>query len=390
MRKQFLVTLNFPLLFTLLAFGLFGLSISPTFADEGVTIANGKAKFDAILQVWFVNDTSLTNQTNGSGQVNNTKLNMFVRRAAFQFSGELTEETHWNLVADPANANTTGNSSILQEVEIEQELFNHWALTVGQMKQITLAESLESDATLVLPERSMVARTWGENWGQGAMLTYKKNAWKVAAQFTNDRNIVGDNLSGTSSNESAVFANNHNPNSPNSKDLTVRADLKATEMFSAGVFSYFPATSWAVAGAYGGNIKMMPIEDLVLRVEGVRGWVYGSDGTLARNGWAADAAYQYGNWQPVIRYEMQQQNTPGTTNIEGVVTGTAFTLGLNYYMKNHYSKIQLGYTKLASNTSGSNAPSIVSGSNFNPATGNYSPVASSGGSLVILAMQVAI
>lgn len=359
------------------------------FAEGGITLANGRAKFDAIAQVWFLNDSSLSSQSNGAGQINNTKTDMYVRRAAFQFSGELTEETHWNFVMDPANTNTTGNQSILQELEIEHELSHHFALTVGQLKQITNAESLESDALLVLPERSMVGRTWGENWGQGAMLTYKNSFWKIAAQYTNDRNTVGANLAMTASNELAVFGNNHNPNSPNKKDLTIRADMKPTEMFSAGAFAYMPATSWALGGAWGGNVKFMPMEDGVIRFEGVRGWVTGSNGPLARNGWFADAAYEYGRWQPVVRYEVQQQNNPSTTNVEGVVTGTAFTLGLNYYMKNHFSKVQLSYTKLGSNTSGSDAATSVTNS-FSSATGNYSPVAGTGGSLIITSFQVAI
>jgi hypothetical protein len=137
----------------------------------------------------------------------------------------------------------------------------------------------------------------------------------------------------------------------------------------------------------------MPIEDAIVRFEYVRGWVRGANGDkLPRNGWVVDAGYQYGDFQPVARYEIQQQSitaggAPSTSSLDNI-TASAATFGLNYYLMKHNSKIQFAYTILGKNTSGSDASNGAG--TFNSATGKYAPQPGTGGTVATLAFQVAI
>jgi hypothetical protein len=136
----------------------------------------------------------------------------------------------------------------------------------------------------------------------------------------------------------------------------------------------------------------------VVRAEYVRGWIRGA-GTdnLPHNGYVIDGGYQYGDFQPVARYEIQQQCVlptagGGNSTASGdCITAAATTIGLNYYMMKHNSKLQFAYTIFGSNTSGSNASNAgTSAGGFSPATGRYAPQPGTGGTLATLAFQIAI
>jgi hypothetical protein len=298
---------------------------------------------------------------------------------------------------DPArgfNANGTNANNaftnILKDAYIDQTLvMPELTVTVGQFKLPTVAESLDPNGQLLFPERSMVARTWGQTRQPGAMLAYTTKMWKVAGVISNGSNTVGNNTANDGSNQLDFDAGNGATDAhPNNKDLTFRADIKPMDMVSAGAFAYLPDYNWGQGGAFGANVRVMPVEDALIRAEYVRGWVRGAGDNLPRNGYVVDGGYQYGDWQPVARYEIQQQNAAGVAGAAGVITGSATTVGLNYYLMKHNSKVQFAYTWLGKNTSGSNANNNAG--TFSPATGQYAPQAGTGGTLATLAFQVAI
>jgi hypothetical protein len=373
-------------------------------AEEGISIANGKAKMNSLLQFWFVNDTSLGHQVIGGVQ-NDAKLDMRLRRAEVNFNGALSDTTRWAIGVDFARAfgsNSTSNAAtglnVLNDFVISQTLvLPELTLDVGQFKIPTVAESLDPSGQLMFPERSMVARTWGESRQAGARVAYATNMWKLQGMISNGGNTKGNNIANNGQNtfDTASTASNAGTadQHPNNKDLTFRFDIKPMEMVSAGAFTYFPSFNWGQGGAFGGNVRVMPMEDVVIRAEYVRGWIRGAgDDKLPRNGYVVDGGYQYGDFQPVARYEIQQQcviadGTVGTTS-GSCFTSAATTLGLNYYMMKHNSKLQFAYTILGKNTSGSNASNGAS--SFSPATGAYSPQPGTGGTVATLALQVAI
>jgi hypothetical protein len=359
-------------------------------AEEGISIANGKAKMNSLMQFWFVNDTSLGHQTSSTtGLTNNAKLDMRLRRAEVSFNGALSDSTRWAVGVDFARAFGTNNNGInvLNDFVISQTLvLPELTLDVGQFKIPTVAESLDPSGQLLFPERSMVARTWGEARQPGARVAYTANMWKLQGMISNGGNTKGNNIANNGQNTYDTDANNPATDShPNNKDLTLRFDIKPMEMVSAGAFTYFPSFNWGQGGAFGGNVRVMPLEDLVIRGEYVRGWVRNGTDNLPRNGYVVDAGYQYGDFQPVARYEIQQQGATAATT----ATGSATTFGLNYYLMKHNSKIQFAYTILGQNTSGSNA-AAGNTATFNAANGNYNVSPGTGGTLATLAFQVAI
>jgi hypothetical protein len=359
-------------------------------AEEGISIANGKAKMNSLLQFWFVNDTSLGHQVIG-GKQNEAKLDMLMRRAEVNFNGALSDSTRWALGLDFARP-MNGATNVLNDFVISQTLvLPELTLDVGQFKIPTVAESLDPSGQLLFPERSMVARTWGESRQPGARIAYSTNMWKLQGMISNGGNVKGNNLAGNGQN--VLDVDNGTEAHPNNKDLTFRFDIKPMEMVSAGAFTYFPSYNWGQGGAFGGNVRVMPMEDLVVRAEYVRGWTRGTGGdNLPQNGYVIDGGYQYGDFQPVARYEIQQQCVTaaggvGTTSGD-CFTASATTLGLNYYLMKHNSKVQFAYTILGKNTSGSNA-SNGAGS-FSSATGKYAPQPGTGGTVATLAFQIAI
>lgn len=366
-------------------------------AEEGISIANGKVKMNSLMQFWFVNDTSLNQQvSNTTGASNGAKLDMLLRRAQVNFNGALSDSTRWLVGVDfarPLNGqgSTANTANVLNDFAISQTLvLPELTLDVGQFKLPTVAESLDADGQLLLPERSMVARTWGEARNIGARVAYTTNMWKLQGMISNGANTVGNNIANNGQNALAV--DNGTKSHPNNKDLTFRFDIKPMEMVSAGAFTYFPSYNWGQGGAFGGNVRLMPMEDVVIRGEYVRGWVRDNTGVATganspRNGYVFDGAYQYGDFQPVARYEIQQQGTAAG----GSYTASATTVGLNYYLMKHNSKVQFAYTFLGHNTSGSNVPGgATSTSNFGSATGEYAPQPGTGGTVATLAFQVAI
>ncbi|MFL5813258.1 MAG: porin, partial [Bdellovibrionia bacterium] len=331
-------------------------------------------------------------------------LNMRLRRAELNFNGALSDTTRWAVGVDFARAfgTNTNGTNILNDVVISQTLvMPELTLDVGQFKIPTVAESLDPSGQLLFPERSMVARTWGESRQPGARIAYATNMWKLQGMISNGGNTKGNNIANNGQNtyDTASTATNAGTVDahPNNKDLTFRFDIKPMDMVSAGAFAYLPNYNWGQGGAFGGNVRLMPMEDLVVRAEYVRGWVRGA-GTdnLPHNGYVIDGGYQYGDFQPVARYEIQQQcvvptgaGVGGNSTASGdCFTASATTIGLNYYLMKHNSKVQFAYTFLGKNTSGSNAANN-SGA-FSPATGSYSPQPGTGGTVATLALQVAI
>jgi hypothetical protein len=146
----------------------------------------------------------------------------------------------------------------------------------------------------------------------------------------------------------------------------------------------------------------MPIEDLIVRFEGVYGrqTVDADTGGIVTtatsqqidipmNGWTVDVGYQYGDFQPVFRFETQQaQDYLGNGNYglaTNMVDGRVITFGMNYFFSRHNYKLQFAYSIL-SNVNGS----AFGTSGGQTATGMYYPQQGYSGGLAVLAFQAAL
>lgn len=115
-------------------------------------------KFNALLQAWTVSDRAASSQ--------NT-LNFRLRRAELKLSGNAGSTVRYFVMADPAktihpDAQKPQDGKILQDFGVGFTLVPGLEVVAGQFKILTNAESLSSSAELIIPERSAVARVFGD------------------------------------------------------------------------------------------------------------------------------------------------------------------------------------------------------------------------------------
>ncbi len=328
-------------------------------ADEAspVNSGTGKTKFNALLQTWAVNDTSV---------VTDNKFNFRLRRAEIKFSGSVVENTRWFVMADAAkgvvnssptavtggtvnSVNTTSDNKILQDLGVAFSFTPELEFTIGQFKTPTTAEGLDSASELLFPERALVSTAFGDRRELGAQLQYKSGIVKVTGMVSQ----------GTVANT---------PDTNNEKDLHLRVDVKPIEILSLGAFTTAPDAAWGKSGRFGLNARLA-YEQALLRTEYAM-----QDGSLGdTSGWNIDGGYLVTeNIQPIARYEAFKTGS--------AFTSTAFSFGANYLLLKHNSKVTLTYSMLdhingTKNSASSGSPSIGYGST---------------GSLLILAFQAAI
>lgn len=314
---------------------------APTIAEEkeSVSVGAGQAKLGGLFQAWALNDTSSTA----------ANFNYRLRRAEIKLSGSVTESTRWFAMIDaaktlrPGAISSTNDNKILQDLGIAFSPVKQLELIVGQFKTPATAEGLDSSAELLFPERSYVARAYGDRREPGMMLTWKESFLKASAMVSNGQ---GTNVDDTN----------------NSKDLTLRLDATPVTWLTLGAFTTGGDFSYKDKARWGANARLN-LDQLLLRFEGVRA----RELNVSSNAWTADAGYTFADTvQPIARYERFDN---------GTLTGSASSLGLNYFLLKHNSKIQASYGIL--NDMAGNS-------------GSYTPSRGVNGTLLTVSFQAAI
>jgi hypothetical protein len=327
--------------FFLLLAGAFCTTYAQAEDLQSVMAGAGKVKFGAVLQTWGVNDTTAPA----------AKFNFRMRRAEIKFSGSVVEDTRWFFMADPAKnlSSVAGrDAKILQDIGVAFEVTPTMEITMGQFKMPTTPEALDSSGELFFPERSMLARTWGDRREPGAMLTYKEGSVKA---FMAAMNGQGTNVDDT--------------NGP--KDLHLRLETSAISPLQLGAFTTASDFSYARKARWGLNARFST--DLFLaRFDVVRA----QDTGVRSMGYVGDLGYSFSTpLQAMARYELLDN---------GVFKGKVATFGLNYYFAKHGSKVQAAYSFLTD----------VRGTDAAGSYGSYVMNQGAKGSLIILAFQAAI
>lgn len=294
-------------------------------SEEAIT-ASSKTKLSSLLQAWTVNDTT-----------SSVPLNFKLRRAEIKLSGNVIENTRWFIMIDPAKSIKTGpiaatnDNRVLQDLGLGYRLFTGMELVVGQFKTPSTAEGLDPSSELWLPERSLVAKAFGDRREPGVMLTYQVSTLKFSAM---DSNGQGANIDDTT----------------NPKDLTLRADLSAFEPLNLGVFTTMGDMSYAKKGRWGANARAK-LGDFALQSEVAKGNDSGTEST----GWALDASYEIDPYyMPVVRVEKF---------IKSGVTGLALWYGLNAWVSgSRKAKLQAAFAYLDNISGGNGSPALSSGS----------------------------
>ena len=289
-----------------------------TAETESMTVGTGKAQFNGLLQAWTINDTG------GIGP----KLNFRIRRAELKFNGSVVPDTRWFVMLDPSKSLTTGavastnDNKPLQDIGVAFSITHELEIISGQFKIPTTAEGLDSSGELMFPERAYVARKYGDKREPGAMLTYKESNWKATAMISNGQSTNTDDIN-------------------NKKDLHARLDFSPTKEIKLGAFTTAGDFNYGTKGRWGLNGRLF-ISDLTVELEGVKANDVGTSST----GWSVDGGYRVtDHFQPVARFD--------SFNNGGTFTSSNISLGLNYFLSKHNSKIQAAYGILK-NMSGSN------------------------------------
>ncbi len=353
------------------AIALFFLSAfvaSGAHAEDSTVTASSKVKFNALAQFWTINDTTAVND----------KFNFRLRRAELKFSGSVVENTRWFIMADPAKSlSTTGTNTVdvTKDNKVIQDLGVAWNITPdfevvgGQFKILTTAEGLDSSSELLFPERSAVARAYGDVRDQGVQLNYKAEKFKIGA-------MVSNGINPTQTATTSVPAPNVNDVNSD-KDLSLRVDANPIDGLKVGAFTFANEFNYSKHGRYGANARW-DADGLLVRFEGVLAGDYG----FKSKGWNLDGGYTLnGNIQPIARWEGLTSETAA-----GDVTGQSFWLGVNYLMAKHNAKIQLAGGALHNMTS-VNSLGQTTGT-YTLTTGGTSN--NKDGALVMLAFQAAI
>ena len=319
----------------------FMFAAAPAFAaDEApksgssLAIPVGDAKLGLILQAWGYDDTT--------APVTHTNFRM--RRAEIKLGGNLNESLRWYVMFDPAkNLSATGDNKVLQDLVAGYALAPGLELLAGQMKIPTTAEGFETSAELLFPERTYVARNYGDRREDGVMLAWKESIYRVNAMVSNGQKGSVDDTN-------------------DRKDLSLRADVLPTDRMKFGAFTTAVDSSYGLRSRFGANARFR-FDELLVKGEGV----IARDSGIGSHGWAVDAGYTLAEkFQPAARWESFDSAGLGSH---------AATIGLNYYALNHRSKIQAAYTVLR---------------DMIGASGTYMPAAGSRGSLFILCFQTSL
>ena len=266
----------------------------------------GSYSFHPLLQVWFINDTLAS-----------TTLNFKIRRAELGFKGQLNEDTRWFVMVDPAQelqSSATG-LGLLRDVGVSFRLGGDTWLTAGQFFRPTTAEGFRSNKTLWFAERSLVGRIYGELREPGLMIESLINSVTLKLMLSTGQ--------GT-----------NNLDAHNEKDLTFRAELAASKEAGFGIFTSIEDMSFRRHSIYGLDFNLDAL-DWHLGVAGI----FGHDHGRKDMGATLEFGYTFPiGLQPIIRGEYYRPNFDADAEAE------SFTLGLNYFMSKHNSKIQLSAT----------------------------------------------
>lgn len=203
-------------------------------------------KISGLLQVWYSQmlDNNLRLNAKEPGGYYNLRSefqeNSFgIRRSEIKFAGSITDDIDYEVMVDPSINTGASNPTILQDAAIHWKIGSGFDLKVGQFKNLQTFEGIMSSSELILAERAMLARQFGDKRDRGAALGYssgdpKEFAWRGTVAFFNGLN---DSLAGKGNDTNAQ------------KDFVVRLDFTMAKNHRFGAYTLQGATDQADKGA---------------------------------------------------------------------------------------------------------------------------------------------
>ncbi|MBI3602003.1 MAG: hypothetical protein HY209_03825 [Candidatus Omnitrophica bacterium] len=281
--------------------------------DEPSFLRVGKGNVDLslLVQEWYVVD-------------DHAHDNFRHRRLELGVGGNLIDHLKWKLVTDPSlvqEDNTT--RSILKDAYVGYDGIPHHTIQMGQYKIPVTEEGFRSSAKIDTAERSFIGRTYGDKRDIGVMAS---GNWKYADYQLGVFNGEGPNKSDT---------NDH-------KDIAGRFVLKLfpDNNFWKGLqvgSSFYERPSHVTSPVKKriGAEARFEYDKFSLKSE----FMKAQDGAIPSNGWYTQLGYFIApKWQLIAKYEGFDPNEQASGDQEFDTT-----IGLNYFLINPTTKLQLNY-----------------------------------------------
>jgi hypothetical protein len=305
---------------------------------------NGLFQPGFLLQMWFVLDHQDVEGPNYQSRFR-------ARRAELRVKGEIVPKLiGYNVMIDPAKLLTFTDATVQVEnqepaptvpgevtirvppndTSILQDAFvtamsEYVDVSFGQFKNLVSWEGYNSASKIIMPERSLVSRTFGDRRDLG-----------IKAEKKFDRVMYAVGLFG-----------GQGPNQPdtnNQKNAVVRAELYPIDGTMIGGLAYI-----AVGERDAPNTDdraevdlRLELANVLFQAEYIRGWDMNGTGTDRAEGHGAYGALGYtflDRIQPIVRIGFLDPDIDNGDNHT-----IAYEAGVNYFVQQHEMKLQLSYS----------------------------------------------
>lgn len=323
--------------------------VPPPPPDKLAVNDDGFLKLSALLQGWI-----FLEHQNGLTQERNTVSTVRIRRAELKLSGEILPKlVGYGVMIDPAKAFKWGSTeapvvsnettigtvtvpraptdnSILQDFYVTL-LTDYAEVSLGQFKIPLSWEGYNSSSKLIMPERALVSKTYGDRRDLGVRVEKKFDCFGYVAGVYN-----GDGLNRIDSN--------------NQKDAALRLEVYPVEGLTFGAVGYVAVGEREDADVLTKDRAeadlRLDLEGLLLQAEYLHGWDMpaGADRTKGHGFYGALGYTLADLVQPVVRLGFldKDRDEAATSSSDEV---WSYEFGLNYYVKKHNMKLQASVSR---------------------------------------------
>ncbi|MBA4250519.1 MAG: hypothetical protein C0425_04450 [Chlorobiaceae bacterium] len=289
------------------------LGITSLNAGENVKSGFGTMSIKGLVQFWYEHDN-----------VRSPKDFFRIRRTEIRLSGTINPIVAWTVMIDPATIREDNlRNSLLQDAQIILTPFENWTISAGQFIFPFGLEGLMSSARLDFAERSML--TTKLNWAnfRDIGFTIRHNIKLAGIEIQPTIGLLnGERLNRWDLNESMDFIG--------------RLVVSPTEHLHFAVAHY---NGWAGANetrSLWSGVELMFTQDK-FTVYGE--FAAGKNAGININNFYLSGTYNFfKNLQLALRYDYLDHNSDTPLNAV-----TEKTIGLNYFIEGHNSKLQLNY-----------------------------------------------
>lgn len=193
-------------------------------------------KVSGLVQAWYTQmaDSNLRNSSSSikpnryyNLRSEFTENGFHIRRTELKVAGKVMDEVEYEVMFDPSIG--TGSSNILQDAALKYKLGGGFEIKVGQFKNLQGHEAATSSSEILLAERSMFNRTYGDFRDRGLSLGYAFG----------DKAFGGKLQAGVFNGQSKTADLNAQ------KDLVLRADFNLGATVKFGAYSLMGSTDQA-------------------------------------------------------------------------------------------------------------------------------------------------